>query len=221
MRAAIYWAPPPDDPLWLAGSAWLGRDAETGALCVQPPVPHIDALTAAPGRYGFHATLRPPMRLATSWKAFCGTVESVACATRPFVLPPLELSMIGGFLALRAIAPCPPMQALCDSCVLETDAHRAPASPAELARRRAGGLSARQEALLVQHGYPFVLDEWFFHMTLTRRLTAAEQPAALWHAERHFAGLLGASRLIEEICIFAQGTGDFLIAERFALGGGT
>ena len=31
MRVAVYWAPELDDPLHAAGSAWLGRDAETAA----------------------------------------------------------------------------------------------------------------------------------------------------------------------------------------------
>ena len=41
MRVAIYWAPELNDPLHEAGSAWLGRDAETAALVQQPPHPGL------------------------------------------------------------------------------------------------------------------------------------------------------------------------------------
>src|SRR4051812_29789724 len=61
-RLALYWAPEVDDPLHHLGSAWLGRDAESGAPVPQPKLPGLDlaALTADPRGYGLHATLKPP-----------------------------------------------------------------------------------------------------------------------------------------------------------------
>ena len=84
---------------------------------------------------------------------------------------------VDGFLALRESAACAPLQALADECMLRTEAHRAPPGMAELARRRAGGLSARQDALLQAYGYPYVLDEWGFSMSRCR----AGLPAPRWH----------------------------------------
>ena len=49
MRVALYWAPALDDPLHALGSAWLGRDAETGATLPQTVLPGLDTaeITAA------------------------------------------------------------------------------------------------------------------------------------------------------------------------------
>ena len=58
-RLAVYWAPDLDDPLHRDGSAWLGRDAETGAALPQPrragprpprPSPPIRAATGCTPR---------------------------------------------------------------------------------------------------------------------------------------------------------------------------
>ena len=218
MRVAVYWAPPAADPLWHLGCTWLGRDAETGTPCPQPEVPAIAEATAEPRHYGFHATLRAPMRLATGWDAFRDAVAALARDSRPFVLPPLMLDQPGGFLALRESAPCPPLQALAERCVALTDSHRLPPSPAELARRRASGLSARQEHLLLRWGYPYVMDEWFFHLTLTRRLSASETPPYREAAAAHFAAVLGAARQVEGLAIYTQSAADFVLAERIGFG---
>jgi hypothetical protein len=217
MRAAIYWAPKQNDSLWSLGSRWLGRDAATGATLKQPDVLNIVELTSTARLYGFHCTLRSPMRLATSLDEFCATAEHIAQATRPFTLPPLEPRDFGGFLDLGLTAPCPEMRALADLCVRETDRHRAPLAPAEAARRRAPGLSRRQEAMLRRWGYPYVMDDWFFHTTLTRRLNSVERDAVVPRVERHFGAALMIPRLVEEICVFTQNEGEFLVAGRFAL----
>ena len=46
-------------------------------------------------------------------------------------------------------------------------------------------LTARQDAMLVRWGYPYVFDTWFFHMTLTRRLSAEEKRVFMPAAEAH------------------------------------
>ena len=158
MRAAIYWAPCPSDPIWNLGSQWLGRDAATGAILEQPYVPNIVELTSTARLYGFHCTLRSPMRLATSLDEFCATAEHIAQASRSFTLPALEPRDFGDFLALGLTVPCPEIHALADLCVRESDRHRAPLAPAEAARRRAPGLSRRQEAMLRRWGYPYVME---------------------------------------------------------------
>ncbi|MBV9811843.1 MAG: hypothetical protein JO326_03780, partial [Acetobacteraceae bacterium] len=79
-RVAVYYAPSPDDPLWECAVRWLGRDPATGASCRQPDVAGIEEATADPRLYGFHATLKPPMRLAagTRWDALVADAERVA-----------------------------------------------------------------------------------------------------------------------------------------------
>src|SRR5579875_2507200 len=133
MRVGVYYAPEPDDPLWPAGCSWLGRDPESGAELAQPDLPDIHSVTADPRRYGFHATLKPPMRLATDWDAFLADARALADGLRPFTLPHLAVADLSGFLALRESTASSSLQAFCDACVAGLDHHRAPPSSEELA----------------------------------------------------------------------------------------
>ena len=169
VRVAIYYAPELDDPLWAAGCSWLGRDPERGVAVPQPGLDGIAEVTADARGYGFHCTLKPPMRLATSYGAFRDDVGdgAVDAAVRPAEVGGGGLS---GFLAVRETAPCPELQALADACVAWPDRHRALPDTAELARRRGKGLPPDADQLLLRWGYPGVFGRWRFHMTLTRRL---------------------------------------------------
>jgi putative phosphonate metabolism protein len=222
-RVAIYYAPSPDDPLAEAGAAWLGRDAERNVRLAQPSLPDIAALTQDPRRYGFHATLKPPMRLAPgrTWFAFAAAARDLAASIPPFDLPPLHVADLHGFLALRETAFCPPLQALCDRCVAELDDFRTPPDASELQRRRKAHLTATQDAMLLRWGYPYVFESWFFHMTLTRRLDEAEKARIKPAAEAFFAESAAVPRRVSDICLFTQAApdADFVIAERLALRG--
>ena len=143
-RVAVYYAPLPDDPLFAEAATWLGRDPESDAPAAQPDLPDqldladIAAVTEEPRLYGFHATLKPPMRLADGrqWFDVLEAANALAGRTAPFDLPALAVSDVHGFLALRETVHCPPLQALADACVADLDPFRAPPSEAELARRR-------------------------------------------------------------------------------------
>lgn len=222
-RVALYYAPTPDDPLHRVASTWLGRDAETNAACRQPDLPDIAAITSDARGYGFHATLKAPMRLAdgVTWDRFVAEVETMAAGIRPFALPPLSVQDLNGFLAIREAEQSHALQAFADLCVAGVDHLRAPLTEPELARRRKNGLPPAQEALLKRWGYTYVFGEFFFHMTLTRRLTAAEnaiyQPAAI----DFFDAVLDQPRQVTDLCLFTQATPDapFTIAQRIPLGG--
>ena len=219
MRAALFWTPLPVDPLWTAANSWLGRDPDRNIAVPQPAIPGLAEATAAPRHYGFHATLRPPMRLATNWHAFRATAEGLAQRLQSFELPGLDVAEMGGFLALRATAPCCALHVLADACVDATNPHRLPPDAAELARRRTTPLTSNQEAMLERWGYPYVMEDWRFHMTLTRRLDPAEMAILLPAARRHFAPALTRTRRVEDITIFTQAEqAPFLIADRLALG---
>ena len=220
-RAAVYYSPPAADPLWAAAAHWLGRDAQTGAAVPQPDLPDIAAITADPRGYGFHATLKPPMRLAGEWREFLLAAEALAEGIAPFTLPRLAVADLHGFLALRETAPCDALHALSDACVTQLDGFRDPPDEAELARRRKSGLSPEAEANLLRWGYPYVLDTWRFHMTLTRRLTAEERAIYLPAAQARMDAIAGVERAVTEICVFRQpeAGAPFTIAERLPLRG--
>ncbi|MCB4824297.1 DUF1045 domain-containing protein [Roseicella aerolata] len=222
-RLALYWAPDLDDPLHALGSAWLGRDAETGAALLQPALPGLDIaeITADPLLYGLHATLKPPFRLAVSWAEAMAAAEALAARLSPFALPPLAVRDLHGFLALRETAPCPALQVLADACVEALDPCRAPPGESELARRRRAGLSPRQESLLARWGYPYVFGEWRFHVTLTRRLTPAEKAVVLPAVTEFLGEAPARPRRVTAISLFTQAApgAPFLIAERLPLRG--
>ena len=213
MRVALYYAPLPDDPLTHLSSTWF-----TNAPI---PEPTRSDITTEPRNYGFHATLKPPMRLknGTTWNDFQQAVQSTAAKIAPFDLPPLAVTDLRGFLALCETTPCPPLQVLADACVEQLDPFRAPPSDEELTRRRRANLSPEQDAMLVRWGYPYVFNTWFFHMTLTRRLSDAEKSTILPAAEAWFAPALTIPRRVEDICIFTQSapTAAFTLTQRIKL----
>ncbi len=222
-RVGIYYCPNNDDPLFTAGATWLGRDPATGAPLAQPNIAGIAEVTAEARGYGFHATLKPPMRLAPgcSWYGLMTAAQEVAARIAPFELPALAVTDLHGFLALRETEPRAPLQALADACVEGLDGYRAAPSDAELARRRRAGLTPAQDAMLVRFGYPYVLETWFFHMTLTRRLSADEHRTWRPEAERFFAAAVAMKRRVTDICLFTQSEpgAPFVIAARIPLGG--
>jgi putative phosphonate metabolism protein len=221
-RVAIYYAPLPDDPLTSLSSSWLGRDPRSGEPVRHPDLDGIAQVTAEPRMYGFHATLKPPMRLrpGSDQDQFAAAVGAAAAGLAPFDLPALAVADVQGFLALRETTPSRPLQALADACVEHLDPFRMTQSAGELARRRKARLSPEQDAMLLRWGYPYVFSTWFFHMTLTRRLTEAEKAVFRPAAEAWFAPVLAIPRRVQDICLFCQhGPGlAFELSARFPLG---
>ena len=163
------------------------------------------------------------MRLAPgrTWFAFAAAARRLAATIKPFDLPSLHVADLHGFLALRETEDCTPLQALCDRCVAELDDFRDPPDESELRRRRHAPLDTAQDAMLQRWGYPYVFETWFFHMTLTRRLSNSEKTQIKPHAEAFFAVASAAPRQVRDICLFIQAAPsvDFVIAERLPLRG--
>lgn len=221
-RVAVYYAPEADDPLWEAGTQWLGRDPETGRSLPQPEGLAAE-MTAEAAGYGLHGTLKPPMRLATGrdFSGFLGAAEALAKALRAFPMPPLSVQILHGFLAVREKEPSAELQALADVTVATLDDFREPSSEADLARRRRHGLTPPEDAMLQRWGYPYVFQLWRFHLTLSRRLSEAE--AALWQprAASYFAAALDRPRSCRSLAVFTQEApgAPFALARRLAFGG--
>jgi hypothetical protein len=221
MRVGLYWAPRLEDPLHRLGSHWLGRDAETGARLPQPALPGLDIaeITADARGYGLHATLKPPFRLATDWQAMRAAAMDLAARTRPFALPPLVLAEHHGFLALVESVKSRELQSFCDACVTALDPHRAPPTEAEIARRNPARMTERQRGNLQRWGYHYVFEDWWFHVTLTRRLTPEERVVVEPALAAHLGESPGFTRRVTELCLFTQAEpgAPFLVAERLPL----
>lgn len=174
-RYGIYYTPRPG-ALAEFGAAWLGWDVASGT-----PVPHpsidglplpVEDITATPRKYGLHGTIKPPFFLAngTNETELSSAFATLCASLQPITLNGLKLSRIGSFIALTIDGDQTPLATLAGQAVRDLDAFRAPPSEAELARRRKSNLSPRQEELLAQWGYPYVMDEFRFHITLSGRL---------------------------------------------------
>jgi putative phosphonate metabolism protein len=224
-RYAVYWAPEPATDLARFGARWLGRDAETGqaTMALAPGLPASwERATAEARLYGFHATLKPPFRLGDGHdETELDTALATLCAKlAPIDGMTLRLSALDGFLALVPGSRLPELADLARRCVIELDAFRAPADAAELERRRAAGLTARQEAMLTRWGYPYVLEEFRFHLTLTRRLTQETGAEIVDFLAPHAERACAAPQRIASICLFVQVApgADFTLRRRFPLG---
>jgi putative phosphonate metabolism protein len=192
-RFAVYYVPSRTSPWWQAGCEWLGGDVETGAAYTAPQPSTVRRpvaeLTQAPRRYGWHGTLVAPFRLANNVtpRAVLKEARGWAGEQQPFVLP-VDAATLGDFVALRPAAPEGEsgMRALASSALRALGGLRAVPSAVDLARRLAAPLTERQRALLVEWGYPYVFDEFRFHMTLSSSLDAADERAVLvsWWQER-------------------------------------
>ncbi|GMG83372.1 DUF1045 domain-containing protein [Paralimibaculum aggregatum] len=203
-RYAVYWAPAPGSALAEAGADWLGWDP---AACQPRPQSEAQAaLTEAPRRYGFHATLKPPFRLnrGTHPADLDAALAALAAEIAPVAAPPLALDAALGFAALRPSGPCPELDALAAACVTRLDPLRAPLSEAELEKRRAGRLEPREEAHLRRWGYPYVLDAFRFHLTLSGRLHPEAAPAVLARAAAAFGPAIAGPLAIDALCLFGD-----------------
>ena len=147
-------------------------------------------------------------------------VAGLAGTIRAFEAPPLVLSPLAGFLALVPAKPSPDLQALAARCVETLDGFRAAPEPAELARRREGGPTARQEALLRRWGYPYVMEESRFHLTLTGSFDAGVLQKVAAALAPMLEADLRAPLVVDAVCLFGEDdTGWFHLLNRFPLTG--
>ncbi len=224
-RYAVYHAPAAHSGLGFAGAAWFGHDPEFGPQAATLSVPGLpeprEALVRRPARYGLHATLKAPFRLASGvgTDALHDALGALAAARRPVTAPPLRVEADMGFVALKLSAPCPDLDALAGACVTELDPLRAPLTAGELAVRRRAGLDPHEEANLRNWGYPYVLDRFRFHITLTGKLARAEAEQTADALRAAFAPALPPVLVVGALCLFGDpGEGQpFRLLRRYPL----
>lgn len=172
-RYAIYYAPSPDSALHRFGSTLLGYDAVSGDELRFPDgvAPDWREVTEDPRKYGFHATLKAPTALADGRSEAELLDACAAFAGRARRIPLIEpvVDAISGFIAVIPAKLSDELQQLAADCVTEFDAFRAPLTQEDRARRRPERLTERQRDYLDRWGYPYVMEEFRFHMTLTGR----------------------------------------------------
>jgi putative phosphonate metabolism protein len=209
-RFAIYFAPSATSNLWERAATWLGRDANDGDL-FNGPVAGIDRdrllnLTQSANRYGFHATLKAPMALADGHNEadLRAALDEFAARHRPVNLGKLRLASLQGFLALMVDGENEALADFAAHVVEDFDPFRAPMSTKDYAARASKGLSERQIELLGAYGYPYVFEQFRFHMTLTDRLGDEDaqdiaQAAATW-----FGPVLEDEVILDRLSLFHE-----------------
>lgn len=213
-RYAVYYVPRQGEELAQFGCDWLGVDAENG-LVSDAPTPFVES----PRRYGFHATLKAPMRLSQSsrYGAFRSDVEALAAILAPVTLGRLRLKRIGQFLALVADDHHEEdISTLAWKCVTELDHHRSELNEAE--RNKRTNLTISQTENLNRWGYPYVGSEFRFHMTLTSAMTSKQLDEATNLLDKQIPD---EPMVADSICIFGD-PGEakpFELVERFDLTG--
>lgn len=224
-RYAIYYAPEPG-ALATFGAQWLGWDALSGAPVTHPNLPGlplpVSEITETPRKYGFHATLKPPFHLSEGFDAgrLHTETQTLARQLAPVTLQGLQLSQLGHFLALTPLGDVAALAALACDVVQVLDPFRAPPSPAELARRRPESLTAPQRALLRRWGYPYVLDEFRFHLTLSGRLSQERAALVKDVLMPIITPILPEPFTLNSICLFGEDQdGMFHQLHRYALTG--
>ncbi len=209
MRYAVYFTPRQEDALTQSAAEWLGRDAFSGSEL--PPPSDMDrgvwqTLTAEPRRYGFHATLKAPFTLAegktqadlvSAFRTFCET-------TAASVIPSLALNQLGPFFALTPADDATAINSLCASVVERFELFRAPLSPQDLARRKPERLTENQRLLLHRWGYPYVFEEFRFHMTLTGPVPPDLDQEVRQRLLGRFARFIDRPLPIDHLALFCQ-----------------
>ncbi|MEM6649221.1 MAG: DUF1045 domain-containing protein [Pseudomonadota bacterium] len=223
-RYAIYYAPSPQSQLWALGSRWLGRDASTNELFSSQPMTGFDEekwrrFTEKPAHYGFHGTLTSPFELAdTSQETdLRDTAQHFASAQAPFLLG-LEVAALGKFIALRPSSPSSHINTLHTEAVRRFFPLRAPLSSQDIERRRKAQLTPKQDAYMLEWGYPYIFDEFRFHMTLTARIADEQiRSETLSSLKMYFADVMASPQKIDGIALFKQDNRNapFTIIERY------
>jgi 2'-5' RNA ligase len=110
---------------------------------------------------------------------------------------------------------------LAADCTRDFDSFRAPLSSEDRARRKPEKLTERQRNYLDRWGYPYVMEEFRFHMTLTGRLDAERRGPILEMLRGRFARLGFETLTIDRIALFRQDdakarfriVGEWMLAE--------
>lgn len=221
-RYAIYYAAGTDGALSRFGAELLGYDAHTGRELPFPDdalrvAPDWREVSADPRKYGFHATLKAPMALAPEKTEAELAAACAAFAAKPRTIPLIRpvVDSISGFIAVIPAEPAEELERLAADCVRDFDAFRAPLTAGDRARRNPAKLTERQRDHLDRWGYPYVMEEFRFHMTLTGRLDVARRGPIIDMLRRRFAALDLDTLAIDRIALFKQDDA----ASRFRIAG--
>jgi hypothetical protein len=226
-RYAVYFAPAPETALWDFGRRVIGYDSYRPTARAPQSYSNLGALLSPddlsePARYGFHATLRAPFELSPAHSAdhLLELARNFAKSRDAVSIGALQVTQMSGFIALVPTSPPPALAELAASCVRSFEPIRAPLSTTDRTRRLMSPLTPRQIGYVDTWGYPYVLEDFTFHMTLTGRLDEETGMKAMT-ALKVLHAKISADVTIDAITVLEQTTRKcpFRVIERFPFAG--
>jgi hypothetical protein len=183
-------------------------------------------LTSEPRRYGFHATLKAPFRLRADLDLvdLMDHVAAFARTCQPFEAGELQVGAMAtydgkAFAVLKPRNAAKALYAFEQRVVRALDVLRAPLTDVERHRRESSRLTPRQRYYLDAWGYPYVIDEFRPHFTLTNALADLDRitKSLRWEFDLRVPSQ---TLFVDALTLFSESEpgGDFTILRRFPLG---
>ena len=179
-RVAIYFLPKKNSSLENFGKNLLGRDinkkkkislTRRQKYFINRGFTYFDELKdyfEQPAKYGFHATLKAPFRLKRNVKTknFYDVISHIAAQHSRFKIKGLKIVYSKKFTFITSRKPNKLLRNLENDLVKHLDTFRAELNKTEIKKRIPDSLTFKQNKYLKEWGYPFVFDQFKFHMTL-------------------------------------------------------
>ena len=188
-RYAIYFAPADDSALGIFGASILRRKAHSADTWLNPDLPfnfdNTDLWLQCinkPARYGFHATLKAPFELSTTHRAeqLLDDVEKFCKQQQRMPLHNLAPRRTRRFDALAFDQQPEAVHRFANQCVEHFEPYRGALTEADLTRRHQDPLTREQQHYLDQFGYPYVFNQFNFHMTLSGTMPDEDNGYLQW-----------------------------------------
>lgn len=209
-RYAVFFCPDDASALAAFGQRVLRRTADgcpISASIDDFSDPQLaSSLSAIPAHYGFHATLKPPFGLSegSSVEALLSAVEKLASQQTPIVMHSLRPKMLSKFQALCFDVQPIAIAELAERCVEQFENFRAPLTDEDVRKRCPQNLSETQRDYLYRYGYPYVMSEFRFHMTLTGPVHLTEHANYLSWVEALYNRLVPQAPVLDRLVVFWQ-----------------
>lgn len=164
------------------------------------------SVTEKAAHYGFHSTFKAPMELASGCteQALLDAVQDYVHTKQRVALTGLQPNIVDGFLALT-LPDSPDVDAFAADVMHSFEPFRAPLSEADRQRRNPETLPERKRQYLENFGYPHVLEEFNFHMTLSNRIKN-EQDSHSYHQwlMQNYKMIVTQTPWLDQLAVFWQ-----------------
>ena len=231
-RYAIYYAPPKESNLEEFGRYWFGWDPINAKSINNKQrinylngfgiknLKNIDKNVLIARKYGFHGTLIPPFKLNKNYstKTLFKKTEKIAKKFKKFKFYKFKLKKINNFYAFVQNKKNNNINKLSNRLVRELFKFRSPLTKKEIDRRNPSKLSKFQLNILYKWGYPYLMSEFKFHMTLASEVTGNKLYSELKKIENNKEIILNEINNFDKIYIFGENQkGMFENLENFSL----